>query len=382
MNAIYLDNAATTPVRREVREAMRPYLSERFGNASSIHRWGREARLALEEARERIAAALGVNAGEIVFTRGGTESDNLAVLGRSRLRRGQPVVCSAIEHRAVLATAHAAEAEGNPLHLLIPDASGRIDPAQLDDLLGLQPAVVSVMWVNNEIGVVQPVHELAARCAGAGVAFHTDAVQAIGKVPVDFASVPAALASFSAHKIGGPKGVGALFVREGTELVPLIHGGGHERGLRAGTEDVAGAVGMAVAVELAVAEQAEFEQRTGMLRDRLEDALLRRVPDLLVNGRGAERAPHICNVSVPGVSNEALMVTLDMEGIAASSGSACSSGAVTPSHVLLALGLAPELAAPSVRFSLGRETTEAEIDRVISVVPPLMERLRTLAGRL
>lgn len=382
MNAIYLDNAATTPVRREVREAMRPYLSERFGNASSIHRWGREARVALEEAREQLAGALTVAPSEVVFTRGGTESDNLAVLGRSRLRRGQPVVCSAIEHRAVLATAQAAETEGNPLHMLTPDPSGRVDPAQLDDLLGLQPAVVSVMWVNNEIGVVQPVQELAARCAAAGVAFHTDAVQAIGKVQVDLAGVPAALASFSAHKIGGPKGVGALFVREGTELVPLIHGGGHERGLRAGTEDVAGAVGMATAVKLAVAEQAEFEKRIGALRDRLEDALRRRVPDLVVNGGGAERAPHICNVSVPGVSNEALMVTLDMEGVAASSGSACSSGAVTPSHVLLALGLTPELAAPSVRFSLGRETTEAEIDRVIAVVPPLMERLRTLAERL
>ena len=382
MNAIYLDNAATTPVRREVRDAMRPYLSERFGNASSIHRWGRQARIALEEARERIAAALKVAPAEIVFTRGGTESDNLAVLGRTRLQRGQPVVCSAIEHRAVLATAQAADAEGNPLHLLTPERSGRIDPAQVDDLLALQPAVISVMWVNNEIGVVQPVQELAARCAAAGVTFHTDAVQAIGKVQVDLATVPAALASFSAHKIGGPKGVGAPFVRDGTELVPLIHGGGHERGLRAGTEDVAGAVGMAVALELAVAEQAEFEQRIGTLRDRLEDALRRQVPELVVNGEGAQRAPHICNVSVPGVSNEALMVTLDMEGIAASSGSACSSGSVTPSHVLLALGLTPELAGPSVRFSLGRETTEAEIDRVISVVPPLMERLRTLAGSL
>lgn len=382
MNAIYLDNAATTPVRREVREAMRPYLSERFGNASSIHRWGREARLALEEARERVATALKVIPSEIVFTRGGTESDNMAVLGRSRLQRGQPVVCSAIEHRAVLATAQAAEAEGNPLHVLSPDRAGRIDPAQVDDLLALQPAVISVMWVNNEIGVVQPVEELAGRCAAAGVAFHTDAVQAIGKVQVDLAAVPATLASFSAHKIGGPKGVGALFVRDGTELVPLIHGGGHERGLRPGTEDVAGAVGMAVAVELAVAEQAEFEQRIGALRDRLEDALRRQVPELVVNGEGAERAPHICNVSVPGVSNEALMVTLEMEGIAASSGSACSSGSVNPSHVLLALGLTPELAGPSVRFSLGRETTDAEIDRVISVVPPLMERLRTLAESL
>lgn len=382
MNPIYLDNAATTPVRREVREAMRPYLSEKFGNPSSIHRWGREAKLALEEARERVAAALKVAAAEIVFTRGGTEADNLAILGRSRLRRDQPVVCSAIEHRAVLATAQAAASEGNPLHLLNADATGYIDPAQVDDLLKLKPAVVSVMWVNNEIGVVQPVREFVERCAAAGVAFHTDAVQALGKVPVDLSEVPAALAAFSAHKIGGPKGVGALFVRGGTELAPLIHGGGHERGLRAGTEDVAGAVGMAVAAELAVKEQVEFAERVGALRDRLQEALEQRIPDLVVNGREAERAPHICNVSIPGVSNEALMVTLDMEGIAASSGSACSSGSVTPSHVLMALGLTPELAAPSVRFSLGRETTESEIDRVISIVPPLMERLRALAVSL
>jgi len=380
MNSIYLDNAATTPMRREVREAMRPYFSERFGNASSLHRWGREARAALEEARERLASAIGAQPSEIVFTRGGTEADNLAILGRSRLMRGSPVVCSEIEHKAVLATARAAEGEGNPLRLLSVDSAGRVDPEALSPLLDEGPAVVSVMWVNNEIGVVQPVDELAARCAASGVVFHTDAVQALGKVPVRVDRAPIDLLSLSAHKIGGPKGVGALFIRSGVELVPLIHGGGHERGMRAGTEDVAGAVGLAVAAELAVAEQAGFAERIGALRDRLEKGLRARVPDLVLNGAAAPRAPHICNMSVPGVANEALLVSLDLEGIGASSGSACSSGAITPSHVLLALGLAPEVAAPSVRFSLGRDNTDAEIDRVIAVFPPLVERLRALAA--
>lgn len=380
MDPIYLDYAATTPMRREVREAMRPYLDARFGNPSSVHRWGREARAALEDARDRLASVLRVLPAEVVFTRGGTEADNLAILGRSRLLPGKPVVCSAIEHKAVLAAAHAAEAEGNPLHILPVDDQGRVDPVALDEGLASGPAVVSVMWVNNEIGVVQPVGELAGRCAAADVVFHTDAVQALGKVALRLDEAPVALASISAHKIGGPKGVGALFVRSGTRLVPLIHGGGHERGLRAGTEDVAGAVALAVAAELAEAEREASAVRLAALRDRLEAGLRARVPDLVVNGGGSERAPHISNVSIPGTSNEGLLLTLDMEGIAASSGSACSSGAVAPSHVLLALGLPEEVAAPSVRFSLSSATTDEEIDRVLMVFPPLVERLRSLAA--
>lgn len=380
MDPIYLDYAATSPMRREVREAMRPYLDGRFGNPSSIHRWGREARASLEDARDRLASVLGVETSEVVFTRGGTESDNLAILGRSREQAGRSVVCSAIEHKAVLGAAQAGEREGNPLRILACDGTGRIDPAALDEMLPGRPSIVSVMWVNNEIGVVQPVRELAERCAEAGVAFHTDAVQALGKVPVRLDEVPVALASVSAHKIGGPKGVGALVVRRGTRLVPLVHGGGQERGLRPGTEDVAGAVGLSLAAELAVAEREESAARIGGMRDRLEAGLRARVPDLVVNGGEAERAPHVTNLSIPGVSNDGLLLTLDLEGIAASSGSACSSGAVTPSHVLLALGLPPEIAAPSVRFSLGSGTTDEEIDRVLTVFPPLMERLRSLAA--
>ena len=379
MKPIYLDYSATTPVRREVRDAMLPLYEEQFGNASSIHRWGREARAVLEQARARLAVVLGATPSEIVFTRGGTEADNLAILGRARHLRGAPVVCSAIEHKAVLASAQAAGAEGNPLHLLPVSRGGIVDTDALHPLLADNPAVVSVMWVNNEVGTVQPVQRLAEECTGAGVVFHTDAIQAFGKLPVRVDRVPAALVSVSAHKIGGPKGIGALYVRRGTKLVPLIHGGSHERGMRAGTEDVAGAVGLAVAAELAVSEMEAEMARLGALRDRLEAALREGVPELVVNGGGEARVPIILNVSVPGVNADALIPTLDLEGFAVSSGSACSSGAVTPSHVLTAMGITAELAGPSVRFSLGHQTTSAEIERVIAVFPSLMARLRSFA---
>lgn len=380
MDPIYLDYSATTPVRGEVRDAMLPLLTERFGNPSSLHRWGREARAALEQARARLAAVLGAAPSEVIFTRGGTESDNLAVLGRARQNAGAPVVCSAIEHKAVLASAQAAAAAGSPLHLLPVDGAGVVTADGLAPLLAERPAVVSVMWVNNEIGTVQPVERLAEECAAAGVTFHTDAVQAFGKIPVRVDRLPVTLASVSAHKIGGPKGVGALFVRRGTKLEPLIYGGGHERGMRAGTEDVAGAVGLALAAELAAGEMEVEMTRLGELRDRLELALARSVPELVINGVGASRVPTILNVSVPGVNADALIPTLDLEGIAVSSGSACSSGAVTPSHVLTAMGVPAEIAGPSVRFSLGHQTTSAEIDRVIALFPTLMARLREFAA--
>lgn len=379
MEPIYLDYAATTPVRREVREAMDRVDAERFGNPSSVHRWGREARAALEDARARLAKLLGALPSEIVFTRGGTESDNLAILGRARLDHGRPVVCSAIEHRAVLATARAAEAEGSPLHILPVNHAGVVEVDALTPFLDPTPAVVSVMWVNNEVGTVQPIAELAERCASAGVVFHTDAIQAFAKLRVRVDEVPVRLLSISSHKIGGPKGVGALFVRKGTELAPMIFGGGHERGMRAGTEDVAGAVGFALAAELWLRDQEEVTRRLAELRDRLEGALKARIPDLEVNGAGAPRAPHILSVSLPGVNAETLLVTLDLEGLAVSSGSACSSGAVTPSHVLTEMGIPDEVAGPSIRLSLGRETTAEEIDRVIATLPPLVERMRALA---
>ncbi|MBW3630558.1 MAG: cysteine desulfurase [Gemmatimonadetes bacterium] len=380
MEPIYLDYAATTPVRREVREAMARIDADRFGNPSSVHRWGREGRAALEDARARLAKLLGASPVEIIFTRGGTEADNLAILGRARASRHQSVVCSAIEHRAVLASARAAEAEGHPLHILPVDDDGVVEVAALDAFLDPKPAVVSVMWVNNEVGTVQPVPELADRCRAAGVVFHTDAIQAFGKFPVRVDEVPVDLLSISAHKIGGPKGVGALFVRRGVELSPLIYGGSHEHGMRAGTEDVAGAVGFALAAELWLRDQADQTRRLGELRDRLEAGLLARIPDLVVNGAGATRASNILSISLPGVNSETLLVTLDLEGLAVSSGSACSSGAVTPSHVLTEMGIPDEVAGPSVRLSLGRETTTEEIDRVLNTLPPLVERMRALAS--
>jgi cysteine desulfurase len=266
------------------------------------------------------------------------------------------------------------------LHLLPVDEHGVVRQEALDALLEQRPAVVSVMWANNEMGAVQPIDVLAERCREASASFHTDAVQALGKLRVRVDEVPIDLLSVSGHKLGGPKGVGALFVRRGTALEPLLYGGGQERKLRPGTEDVAGAVGLMVAAELAVQERESEMRRLGALRDRLEASLRDRVPDLVVNAAGAPRLPTISNVSVPGADSEALLLTLDLEGIAASSGSACASGAVEPSHVLSAMGVPPEVAGPSVRFSLGRGTTEDEIDRLIAVFPSLVERLRALAA--
>ncbi|MDQ3309479.1 MAG: cysteine desulfurase [Gemmatimonadota bacterium] len=380
MDPIYLDHAATTPLRPEVRDAMLPFWDECFGNPSSVHRWGRMARAALDTARAQLAEVLGASPGEIVFTRGGTEADNLAVLGRARMAPGAPVVCSAIEHRAVLAAGDAAASEGATLRLLTVNRQGVVELDVLEELLRQNPAVVSVMWVNNEVGTVQPVREIAERCRAAGVTFHTDAVQALGKLAVRVDEVPADLLSISAHKLGGPKGVGALFVRRGTEVAPLLHGGAQERGLRAGTEDVAGAVGLATAAMLAEAERITEMERLRSLRDSLEAGLRERVADMMVNGEGTERSPTILNVSVPGADPEMLLPALDAEGLAVSSGSACSSGAVRASHVLVAMGLPAELAGPSVRFSLGRTTNREHIERALAIFPGVVERLRAFAG--
>lgn len=370
---VYLDYAATAPLRPEARRTLLEVLDGAWGNPSSVHRWGRESRAILDDARARLARLIGASSAEIVFTRAGTEADNLAVLGRARTLPGAPVVCSAVEHKAVIAAVTEA---GAPAVILPVDENGVIRMDALDEALAAGPAVVSVMWANNETGVVQPVAEIAERCAAAGVAFHSDAVPALGRLVVRADQVSAAMLSFSAHKVGGPKGIGALFVRRGTRIAPMVHGGGQERGLRPGTEDVAGALAFAAAAEAAEAERETSMRRLCVLRDRLEADLLERVPGLRVNGAGAERLANVSNLSVPGADPEMLLVALDLEGIAASSGSACSSGAVQPSHVLLAMGLTPELAGPSVRFSLGWATTEAEVERVLGVFPGLVERVR------
>lgn len=378
---IYLDYAATSPLRPEVRDAMLPYMEGCFGNPSSLHRWGREARAALDEARARLAAVIGATPAEVVFTRGGTEADNLAVLGRAHFRPGAPVVCSAIEHKAVLATVKAAaRLTGAPVHVVPVDENGVIHEEEVYAHLADTPSVVSVMWANNEVGAIQPVERLAERCREAGVVFHTDAVQAFGKVRVRVDAVPVSLLTVSAHKIGGPKGVGALFVRRGTRVHPLVFGGSQERGLCPGTEDLVGAVGLAVAAELAARDREAEMARLGALRDRLEAGLRAAIPDLVVNAASTERLPTVLSVCIPGADAGALIPALDLEGIAASGGSACSSGATEPSYVLLAMGLDEQVASPAARFSLGKETTEEDIERVLATVPAVVERLRSFAG--
>ncbi|MEO5813993.1 MAG: cysteine desulfurase family protein [Gemmatimonadaceae bacterium] len=379
---IYLDHAATTPVREEVLDAMQPFFGARFGNPSSVHRWGREARTALDEAHERVARCLGASADELIFTSCGTEADNMAILGVFRSRRGEgrtAVVATPIEHKAVLAAAHQAMREGGEERLLAMRTDGRVDDASFDDLVTDDVAVCSVMWVNNEIGVMQDIAALAARAKARGVIFHTDAVQAFGKVVVDARATTFDLLSISGHKIGAPKGIGALYVRRGTPIEPLMFGGAQDRGRRPGTENVAMAVGLARAAELAVAEREHEWNTLAALRDRLENALLQRIPDAVVHGRGAPRAPHIMSISVPGTDSESLLMALDLRGIACSAGSACQSGSVTPSHVLAAIGVPADLASSAIRMSLGCLNTDACVDRVIDVFPMLIEKARRLA---
>lgn len=384
---IYLDHAATTPVRPEVREAMLPYLgTEAFGNPSSPHRFGRAARAGLEQARRQVAAAVGAEPGEVYFTSGGTEADNLAVLGSALAAhgRGEPmrVAVGACEHKAVLAAAHAVTRLGGHEEILPVGRDGLLDLGALDAALAQRPAVVSVMWVNNETGVVQPIEEIGRRCAAAGVRFHTDAVQALGNLPIAFRNLPCDLLSISAHKVGGPKGVGALVVRDRSAIAPLVQGGGQQHGLRSGTENIAGAVGFGVAAELAARELPATAARLSALRAHLRDRLRAGVPDLVITADGAAQAPHVLNVCVPGADSEALLMHLDLAGVATSSGSACTSGAVEPSHVLTAMGVPRALALGAVRFSLGRTTTEAELDRVADLFPTVVAKVRALAGVL
>ncbi len=380
---IYLDHAATTPVREEVLEAMQPFFGARFGNPSSVHRWGREARTALDEAHERVARCLGASADEVVFTSCGTEADNMALLGIWRARRKDgrrtAVVTTPIEHKAVLAAAHQVAHEGGEERILAVGGQGVVDDASFDALVREDVALCSVMWVNNEIGVIQPIDTLARRAKAKGVVFHTDAVQAFGKVEVDARQTPFDVLTISGHKIGAPKGIGALYVRRGTPLEPLMFGGTQDRGRRPGTENVAMAVGLARAAELAVAEREHEWTTMETLRDRLEAALLARIPDAIIHGRGAPRAPHILSISVPGTDSESLLMALDLRGIACSAGSACQSGSISPSHVLAALGVRADVATSAIRMSLGCLNTSACVERVSEVFPMLVEKARRLA---
>ncbi len=379
---VYLDHAATTPVRAEVLEAMLPFFGPRFGNPSSVHKWGREARTALDEARERVARCLGAQPDEVCFTSGGTEGDNLAILGTWRALREtrRAVVSTPIEHKAVLAAVHEVAREGGEERLADVDAVGRVRPESFDAKVDDQVALCSVMWVNNEMGVVQDLAPLAERAKAVGAMFHTDAVQAFGKVVVDARAVPFDSLTISGHKIGAPKGIGAMYIRRGTPLEPLMYGGTQDRGRRPGTENVAMAVGLAKAAELAVEEREASWAKLEAMRDRLEAALLERIPDAVVHGRGGPRAPHILNLSVPGTDSESLLMALDMQGVACSAGSACQSGSVTPSHVLSALGVRSELGSAAVRMSLGALTTDEGITRVADLLPALIAKARRLSG--
>jgi cysteine desulfurase len=391
---IYLDHAATTPVRREVRAAMMPFLGEEaFGNPSSAHGVGRAARAALDGARERVAAALGASPRDVVFTSGGTEADNLAILGLAEAAaRGGPwtgvhLVSSPTEHKAVLAALKEAARRGAQVTSLPVDADGVVDLDALDHALagrshGGKPALVSVMWVNNEVGTVQPIAAIAERCRAAHVPFHSDAVQALGKVPVDLGATPCDVLSVSAHKVGGPKGCGALVVRHGRDVRPLIHGGSQQRGIRPGTENVAGNVGFGAAAELAAAEQAAAAGALGALRDATEAALRTAVPDLVVHGAGAPRSPAILNVSAPGTDSEAMLMHLDLAGVADASGSACTSGSVEPSHVLEAMGVRRDLAVAAVRFSFGALSDAGQIPLVAETYAKVVARVRGLRDAL
>jgi cysteine desulfurase len=379
---IYLDNSATTPVREEVFEAMRPFFGPKFGNPSSVHRFGREARAALDEARERLANCLGAHPDEISFNSCGTEGDNTAVLCMWRAMRASgrnAVVTTPIEHKAVLAAAHEVAHEGGEERLLEVDRNGVVVSSSYDALVREDVAVASVMWVNNETGVIQDIAALAERAKSRGVTFHTDAVQAFGKVVVDARSVPFDLLSISGHKIGAPKGIGALFIRRGTPFEPLIRGGAQDRGRRAGTENLAFVVGLATAAELAVAEREQHWADTERMRDRLQGLLLAAIPDAVVHSNGAPRAPHVLNISVPGTDNESMLMALDLRGIACSGGSACQSGSVIPSHVLSAMGVEPSLANAAVRMSFGHINTDADVDRVAEVFPKLVAKARSAA---
>ena len=384
---VYFDYAATTPVRPEVLDAMMPFLTDQaFGNPSSGHRFGRTARAGLEQAKREVAEAVGAEPNQVIFTSGGTEADNLSIIGAALAARDRGgrmcAVVSAIEHKAILAAAHAVCRLGGEEEILPVDRDGQLRLDELDRALAANPAVVSVMWVNNEIGVVQPVTEIAARCKAAGVTFHTDAVQAFGKVPVSVRDLPCTLLTLSGHKIGAPKGIGALIVRDRKAVEAIIHGGGQQYGLRPGTENVAGAVALGCAARLAATEQSHEAERLGALRDQLQERLLAAVPECAVNAAGSNRAPHVLSFAVPGADAQALLMHLDLAGVAASGGSACSTGAVEPSHVLVALGAPRDVALGTVRFSLGRETTQDDVDRVVEVFPAIAAKVRALSGVL
>jgi cysteine desulfurase len=378
MHRIYLDNNATTPVLPEVFEAMRPYFCEEFGNASSIHHHGQQTRAAVENARESVAALLGCRASEIVFTSGGTEADNLAIAGL--VSAGDHVITSSIEHHAVLLACRHLEEIGVEVTVLPVDGRSLVDPDDVRRALRPNTKLISVMMANNETGVLQSVEEIGKVAAEARIYFHTDAVQAAGKVAIDVNRIGCHALTISGHKFHAPQGVGALYVRKGTKIQPLFYGGRHERSRRAGTENVPGIVGLGKAAQLArAAFDRGGDKKIAAMRDRLQQGILAQVSDASVNGEGATRVPNTSNIRFEHVDGEAMVIALDLKGVAVATGAACSSGAIEASHVLVAMGLRPDQARGSIRLSLGKQTTEDDIDIALALVPETVARLRELS---
>jgi len=378
MRRVYLDHAATTPLDPTVAEVYTRHATGVFGNASSLHQWGAAAHNALEEAREQVAALIGAHAREIIFTSGGTESDNLAIRGTAYQwrNRGRHIITSAIEHHAVLHTCQDLEQEGFEVTYLPVDREGFVDPEDVRKAIRPDTILITIMMANNEIGTIEPVAEIAALARAAGITFHTDAVQAVGKIPVDVEELGIDLLSMSAHKLYGPKGVGALYIRQGVRIAPILFGGAHERGLRPGTQNVPGAAAFAAAAAIAAGRLVDDARTQAALRDRLLDGIVSTIPDTELTGRRYDRLPNHASVLIEGVDGSALLAGLDMAGIAASAGSACTAGAVEPSHVLAAMGLVREGDFAALRLTLGRSTTMEDIDYVLDVLPGLVERLR------
>ncbi|MEG1676392.1 MAG: cysteine desulfurase NifS [Clostridia bacterium] len=378
---IYMDNAATTAVRPEVLETMMPYFTQYYGNPSSIHSVGRDARRAVENARRQVALAIGADAREIYFTAGGSESDNWAIrcAAAALANKGKHIITSAVEHHAVLHTCAMLEKQGYRITYLPVDGEGLVKPQDVRNALCDDTVLITIMAANNEIGTLQPIAEIGKIAKAAGILFHTDAVQAVGAVPIDVNALQVDMLSLSGHKFHAPKGVGALYIRKGVKIKNLIYGGAQERGLRAGTENVPGIVGLGKAIELAVSELPEYTQKMTHLRDRLIDGILAEIPNVRLNGHRTLRLPANVNVSVRYVEGEALLMRLDLAGIEGSSGSACTSGSLDPSHVLLAIGLPHEIAHGSLRLSLGTENTDEDVDKVLAELPKIVENLRAMS---
>jgi cysteine desulfurase len=381
MKKVYLDHSATTPLRPQVLEAMLPYLRDRFGNASSIHGFGRDVKVALEEAREKVAEIIGAAPSEVFFNSGGTESDNLAIKGAAfaNRKKGKHIITSQIEHHAVLESCKFLDKEGFEITYLPTDSRGLLDPEELKKALRDDTTLVSIMHVNNEVGTIQPIQELCAIAKEKGAYFHTDAVQSVGKIRINVQTLKVDMLSMSGHKMYGPKGVGALYVRKGVRITPWMHGGHHERSRRAGTENVPGIVGLARALELMSQEMDDQSRLMKNLTETFYRKLVESIPDVVLHGDSERRIPNILSLSFKGVEGESVILSLDMKGVAVASGSACTSGALEPSHVLSAMKVPPEVAQGAVRFSFGRDNTMEEVEYVLSLLPEIVQRLRSIS---